>query len=121
MLDGDARQVVEGASGGELPAHGIEKRGAPLARSRNPRLGADVCHQIGDDQREYEHDGEGNEVFQVADCEREARRHEAEIQHDHVRDRREARRSSAEPQRGHRGGLGQHDPGPARLALALAR
>ena len=108
VLDGEARQVVEGASGGKLPAHGVQERGAPLARARHPRLGADVGHQVGDDEREHEHDDEGDEVFQIAHRKGEARRHEAKIQGDHVRGRGQARGSPSEPQRRHGGAQQVH-------------
>ena len=66
VFDRDARQVVEAAGGGKLAAHGVEQRGAPLARSGHSRLSADVRDEVRDDERHHQHHGERQRG--IGDC-----------------------------------------------------
>ena len=76
---------------GQLAAHRIQERGAPLARAGDAGLLAHARHQVRDHERDDQHDGEGHDVLHVGDREREARRHEEEVEGRHVRDRAEDR------------------------------
>ena len=70
VLDGEPRHAVAVARRGELAAHRVEQRRAPLARAGDARLLAHARHQRRDDERNDQHDGERQQVLHVRDRER---------------------------------------------------
>ena len=71
VAHGDLGHLVAAARHRQLPAHGIQQRGAPLAVAGDARLQAHAGVEIADDQRHAQHDGEGDQVLHVADGEGE--------------------------------------------------
>src|SRR5213078_4353487 len=84
---------------GELAGHGIEHRRAPLALPRDVRLQAHARGQAGDDQRDRQHDREGDEVLDVAHGEGKQRWHEEEIKRRHRKEGGGDGRAAAEAHR----------------------
>ena len=81
VLRGDARAGCAVARvRGELAAHGVEARRAPLALRALVGLVADALREVADDDRDDEHDGERDDVLQVGDGEAEVRRDEEEVE-----------------------------------------
>ena len=89
MTDGGAQHLCHVVGARELPAHLVQRRRALLAVARDPRARADVRRQVADDHAHRQHHDEGHEVLRVRDGEREARRHEEEVEGHHGEHRRE--------------------------------
>ena len=99
---GHARHAGTAARGGELAAHGVKQRGAPLARARHARLLAHARGESGDHQRNGQHRAESHQILHVRHRERVARRHEEEIERGDIQHRSERRGAPTEPQARHR-------------------
>ena len=65
MSDCNSRHAANTARHRKFTAHRVEERGAPLPRPGNSGLLAHARHQIGDDQRDAQHDRESHEVLRI--------------------------------------------------------
>src|SRR4030095_2088097 len=86
MPYGHARHAGHAACCRQLATHRVQQCRAPLARTGDTSLLADACHEVCNDHRDDQHDGERHEVLSVANRERVSRWNEEEIEGEHIDD-----------------------------------
>ena len=95
----DFDHLLGGQRPGQLARHLVEVAGALLAGAGYLGLITEPGGQLADDQSHNQHHREGEEVLPVVDHEREARRHEEDVERQDVDHRREHRRAAPPPHR----------------------
>ena len=99
---GDLQQGVDAAGAGQLAAHGVERRRLLLAVMSRLGLRPRAHREAADDEPDDQHHGEGEQIADVADREREVRRDEEEVEGGDAQHGRQQRRAAA-------GSHGDHD------------
>ena len=76
----DFDDLLDGQSTGQVPGHFEQGPYALLPAQGDARLELQTSRHLADQKRDQQHDGKGRQILDVAHREREARRHEKEIE-----------------------------------------